>query len=320
MALSYREVGFDEAGHAADIMTATYPMLPQDPVVTRTRWETTRQGYSVGRFIAALDSRDIAFLAWLHGPWEKLPDRHCEIEVWLDRAAMDRDLLRAMWMWIEERALAEGTRLLLAYAAEDELEATEVLAELGYQRERVGRVWELDLRAHGPRLVDEAAAARRRMSEQGVRLIPLAEWDDSEGLKKLHELNNRTVQDVPHSLPILPETFDDFLKRVRAPDRSPERFWIAVSGDRPVAMSYLKYPPVRGTVWTGYTCSDPDFRGRGVARAVKLQSIAQAIELGVPAVWTDNDYENAPMLHINEQLGYERRPGFVEHHKRVTNT
>jgi len=27
--------------------------------------------------------------------------------------------------------------------------------------------------------------------------------------------------------------------------------------------------------------------------------------------------ENAPMLHINETLGYVRRPGFVEHHKRV---
>ena len=83
-------------------------------------------------------------------------------------------------------------------------------------------------------------------------------------------------------------------------------------------MSYLKFPPVRGTVWTGYTCTHPDYRGRGIARAVKLQSLAQAAQLGVPVVCTDNDAENAPMLHINEMLGYVRRPGFVEHHKRVT--
>jgi hypothetical protein len=51
---------------------------------------------------------------------------------------------------------------------------------------------------------------------------------------------------------------------------------------------------------------------------VKLQTLAQAVELGVPFVYTDNDSQNAPMLHINETLGYQRRPGFVEHHKRVT--
>jgi len=84
-----------------------------------------------------------------------------------------------------------------------------------------------------------------------------------------------------------------------------------------MAMTYLKFPPVRGTVWTGYTCTHPDFRGRGIARAIKLQSLAQAAELGVPVVCTDNDAENAPMLHINERLGYHGRPGFVEHHKRV---
>jgi RimJ/RimL family protein N-acetyltransferase len=83
-------------------------------------------------------------------------------------------------------------------------------------------------------------------------------------------------------------------------------------------MSYLKFPPVRGSVFTGYTCCDPGYRGRGIARAVKLQTLAQAVELGVPVVRTDNDSENAPMLHINETLGYVRRPGFVEHLKRVT--
>ena len=83
-------------------------------------------------------------------------------------------------------------------------------------------------------------------------------------------------------------------------------------------MSYLKYPPVRGDVWTSYTCTDPGYRGRGLARGIKLQTLAQAVELGVPLVYTANDSENAPMLRINETLGYRARPGFVEHHKRVT--
>jgi GNAT superfamily N-acetyltransferase len=316
--VTYREATFDDAELAADVMTATYPAMPQDPVMIRLRWENTREGFAVGRFIAECDGRPIAFLAWLHGPWGKLPDRHCEVEVWLDRAAMDRLLLRSMWSWIAERAEAEGARVLLGYAAEDETEALDVLAELGYARERTEKVWELDLAKHGPRLVEEAAETRQRMAEAGITLLTLAEWKDPAKERKLFELNAKTVQDIPHTLPIIPETYADFEKRLHVPDRPPDRYWVACQEDRAVAMSYLKFPPVRGTVWTGYTCTDREFRGRGIARAVKLQTLAQAVELGVPFVCTDNDSENAPMLHINEALGYHRRPGFVEHHKRVT--
>jgi GNAT superfamily N-acetyltransferase len=316
--VNYREATLDDAELAADIMSATYPEMAQDPVITRIRWENLRDGYAAARFIAERDGKPIAFLAWLHGPWEKLPERHCEVEVWLDRSAMDLELLRSMWSWIAERAEAEGSRLLLAYAAEDEVEALQALADLGYARERTEKAWELALKAHGPRLLKEAGEARSRMSAAGIRLTTLAGWDDPAKNRKLYELNERTVQDVPHTLPILPESFADFEKRLRMPDRPPDRFWIACDGDRPVAMSYLKFPPVRGTVWTGYTCTDREYRGRGIARAVKLQTLVQAVELGVPFVRTDNDSENAPMLHINETLGYHRRPGFVEHHKRVT--
>jgi hypothetical protein len=31
----------------------------------------------------------------------------------------------------------------------------------------------------------------------------------------------------------------------------------------------------------------------------------------VPRVRTDNDFQNAPILHLNESMGYERLPGMV---------
>jgi GNAT superfamily N-acetyltransferase len=83
-------------------------------------------------------------------------------------------------------------------------------------------------------------------------------------------------------------------------------------------MSYLAYPPVRGVVWTNYTATHPGYRGRGIARAVKLQTLAQAADLGIPEVRTDNDSENAPMLHINETLGYTTMPGYVSFVKRLS--
>jgi RimJ/RimL family protein N-acetyltransferase len=58
-------------------------------------------------------------------------------------------------------------------------------------------------------------------------------------------------------------------------------------------------------------------RGRGVARAVKMETLAQAIELGVGSVRTDNDQRNAAMLHINEQLGYTPLPAYAEYEKEL---
>ena len=317
-ALTYRPAELKDAELAADLMTASYPSMAQDPVITPRRWQSPRRGFAYGRFIAERNRKPISYLTWVHGPWEEVEDGHCEVAVWLDRAALDRELLVEMFTWIGDRAEAEGPRLLLAYCGEDEPEMLVALAALDYRHERTGRVWELDLKTHGSRLAAEAAEARDRMKAAGIHSTTLAGWSDPDRVRKLHELDERTIHDVPHTVAIVREAFEDFEQRIRTPDRPPDRFWIALDGDRPVAMSYLKYPPVRGDVWTGYTCTDPEYRGRGLARGIKLQTLAQAVELGVPFVCTDNDSENAPMLHINEMLGYRRRPGFVEHHKRVT--
>ena len=318
--IEYRSATVDDAALAADVMTASYPPMAQDPVLTRYRWEHPRKEYAYGRYLAERDGRPIAFLGWIHGPWAKLPDRHCEVEVWLERSSLDRDLLVTMFDWIAARATSEGSQLLLAYCGEDEDDMLAALAAQGYTRERIEKVWELDLLKNGATLTQDAELVRNDIAGRGIALTTLTGWNDPKKLEKLYELDSITRQDIPTSLPILAEALEDFIRRTQAPDRREDRTWVALDGDRPVAMSYMKYPPVRGTVWTGYTCTHPDYRGRGLARAIKLQSLAQAAELGVKVVCTDNDSQNSPILHINEALGYRPRPGFVEHHKRVTNT
>ena len=316
-AITYRAATLEDAELASDVMTAAYPPMAQDPAVTRYRWQNTPRGHSAGRFFADVEGQPAAFLGWYHAPWERLPERHCELDVWLDRTYLDLQRLVELWSWLGEQAIEEGAWLLVGYCCEDEPEMLEALDTLGYQRERLEKAWELDLKRHGPQLTQEAAAARDKTAEAGIRLLTVADWNDPDKIRKLFELNERTVQDIPHSVPIVPDQFEDFVNRLQAPDRRLDRLWVAVDGDRVAAMSFLKFPPLRGPIWTGYTCSHPDYRGRGIARAVKLQTLAQAVEVGLPTVVTANDSENAPMLHINETLGYTRRPGFVEHHKRV---
>ena len=84
--------------------------------------------------------------------------------------------------------------------------------------------------------------------------------------------------------------------------------WIAREGDDIVGISVLAYPPMRGNVWPDWTGTARKVRGRGVARALKLETVMQAIALGVKSVRTENDGENAPILHLNEQMGYRASP------------
>jgi RimJ/RimL family protein N-acetyltransferase len=318
--LTFRPATLDDAELAADVMTASRPDFARDPVLTRYHWEHSRRGWSNGRFIAELDGRPIAFAAWSHAPWELIPERSCYVEVWLDQAKLEPALLTSLWTWITAVAEAEGGLVLEAITVEDEHETMAVLDRLDYKRDRIERVWELDLAEHGTRLRAEAVAARAKVAAAGIDLLTLADWRDPDRFIKLHALDQVTRRDIPSTYPMPIESYENFMARANGPDRPHNRFWIARHADRPVALSYLSFPPVRGKVQTGYTACHPEYRGRGIARAVKLQTLAQAVELGVRSVHTDNDSENAPMLHINQALGYELRPGFVSYMKRVEPT
>ena len=84
------------------------------------------------------------------------------------------------------------------------------------------------------------------------------------------------------------------------------------SGDDLVGISFLSYPPVRGIVFTNWTGTARAARGRGIARALKCETVMQAIAAGVDRVRTGNDEANAPILHLNESMGYRPIPGWIE--------
>ena len=69
-------------------------------------------------------------------------------------------------------------------------------------------------------------------------------------------------------------------------------------------MSFLEFPVERGHVHTRNTVCDPAYRGRGIAQAVKNESVGQAVELGLTCIRTGNDDQNGPILAINRKLGY----------------
>jgi GNAT superfamily N-acetyltransferase len=97
-----------------------------------------------------------------------------------------------------------------------------------------------------------------------------------------------------------------------------DRFWIAREGDDIVGMSVLEFPTSRNVPWTAFTGTARKVRGRGVARALKYETLAQAIALGFKAVRTQNDGANAPILHLNEEMGYELIAPVLELHRKLS--
>jgi ribosomal protein S18 acetylase RimI-like enzyme len=88
---------------------------------------------------------------------------------------------------------------------------------------------------------------------------------------------------------------------------------LAESLDRPghaCAVTILA-PETGGGSWhIGYTGVDPDYRGRGVAAAVKTASLRHAYRAGVRSVTTVNDESNRAILHLNQKLGMTAGAGY----------
>ena len=291
------------------------PDEPQDPEVVRHRWSVTSSEWLRERFIVESEGEPVGFAVRIHPWWDRPDGRWAYNDVRVRPDHRDPGQVGALFDRLEAANVEEGAQSLVARTKEGFDWEVALLQGRGYRYDRLSKAWQLDLADRGQELLAERERGRRRMRQLGIELVTEAATGDQDILRKLWQLNEETSRDVPSTLPHEPVSFEEF-KQWSGPDVHPDRSWVARDGDQVVAWSFLRYPRV-GRVWTGYTCCARSHRGRGIARAVKMETLGQAIELGVDSVRTDNDEQNSPMLHINEQLGYHRVPGFISYIKEL---
>jgi len=92
---------------------------------------------------------------------------------------------------------------------------------------------------------------------------------------------------------------------MQGPGDWPEATFVAVAGDEVVG--YAKFSISSTSATSAYhdlTAVKRDWRGRGVARALKTAQIGWAKANGYELLRTTNDERNTPMRRLNEQLGY----------------
>lgn len=318
MPLTYRpiEVSKENAKLVADLHTRAEPDEPDDWMVILHGWNNSTPGYTRERFFIDVDGVPSGAARHAH-PIQVRRDSFSSIQVYLVPEALSVGRLAEAYTFIEGRTTAAGLKVMETYVYQDDAVQSAALGSRNWQPDRTAKVWELDLVEERERLLEIAADSRLKMGEQGIRCLPLAADADPGRYRKLHELAERAARDIPTTMPMREGKLSEFMAFLAGPQIDEGRYWIARDGDHIIGLSHLKYPPVQGNIWTGFTASSPDYRGRGVARAVKMETLVQAIELAIPRVRTDNDSENAPMIHINETLGYSALPALQSYLKRV---
>ncbi|HZP96175.1 MAG TPA: GNAT family N-acetyltransferase [Candidatus Limnocylindria bacterium] len=247
-----------------------------------------------------------------HRPGRFHPDRY-SFDIWVLPDARRRGwgtrLYDAALGALRERGAVAAT----AGAKESMTDGVEFLRHRGWVE--VKRDWEsrLPVAAFDPA---PFASASERVASQGIRIATYAEElaRDADAERRLYELVDQVRGDVPAIDPATPETIDEWRPRwTGAPGFIPEACFIAIDGDGTwLGVSNLERPLEDPTfLWQGLTGVRREFRGRGVAMALKLRTAAFARASGVDHIKTWNDQRNRPMLSINEAMGFVKQPAWL---------
>jgi RimJ/RimL family protein N-acetyltransferase len=313
--LSFRPATVADARLHADLWTAHRPDEPDDPELVAYSWAHPTPEVNLERFVVEVGGRAAGYAGHEEHAADKDPERNGYLEAWLVPDLYSAERQRALMEFVEERALAAGARVFSFDAWEDEPDVAALVLSRGYARDRLSKAWELDLYEHRDRLLLLAGRAEALMREQGISCHALADDPDPEIWRLAYEAQAEAGEDMPRTEPYVRPTFEQFSNWYSGPGTDPRWFFVAKDGARVVGISALHFPPVRGNVWTSFTGVVRSHRGRGVARGVKMAVLKQAVLENVSRVRTDNDEANAAMLHINEDLGYQRIPGVVSYRR-----
>jgi ribosomal protein S18 acetylase RimI-like enzyme len=144
----------------------------------------------------------------------------------------------------------------------------------------------------------------------GVDLRAVSETDP----RHAHLVDLEATRDMPSTEEIEDLPYDEWAELVLGyPLFAAEGSFVAYAGDEPAAVSLLVADLETGRSSNWFTGTRREFRGRGLATAVKVASIAWARDHGVVEMVTDNDERNAGMLAINRRLGFRPAGRRVEY-------
>jgi mycothiol synthase len=302
MSFTIREIQDEDADLETykGIVNAT---TPDDPTsVDELRW--SRAAYpGSSRFILESDGRAVATSSV--GRIYVLPPEFdafwATINVLQD--ARRRGFGTVLLETVSDRARAAGKVALHVPASELRPEGVDFLVHRGFREYERNKTVHLELAGMTPPAVDLPA---------GVSLTTLAERPDL--IEGVHAVAIEAFADIPGGdVPMAPGDLEEFRKRdVDRHSIPPAAFFIATEDATGRVIGYacllLQPPHVRRVAWHDMTAVARDWRGSGLAAAMKRATIGWAIAEGLDLLEAGNDTDNLAMRAVNARLGYVPSP------------
>jgi mycothiol synthase len=143
---------------------------------------------------------------------------------------------------------------------------------------------------------------------EGIELASFAERPDL--LPAVFDGDSEVAPDVPGHEEHAPRTYDHWARQnVEGPGAMLEACFIALDGQEVIGYAALRrYGEGSPEAENLLTAVRRQWRGRGIATALKRAQIEAARLEGVERIFTTNDEANVAMRGVNARLGYEPQP------------
>lgn len=294
MPVSVREFRADDAEQVAAVRRAAAPHLvctgeavaweaAKAPAAMRLRWFVAEDGG--GRVTGCVDTGLKV---------ESAEDGHAFLHTAVHPDALGRGTGGALVAAAEEYLSGLAVSEVHTWVADEE-HSRGFAERRAYVRSRSARFLGLDLAgAELPAPPDPLPA--------GVELRTAADFADD--LRPLYEADVECVADEPADVVAAAAPFEDWLLLNWArPDFDAGLTTVALVDGKVAAYSVAQVDG-HDRYSSGMTGTRRAFRGRGLATLAKTDSLRRAREAGYLHAFTGNDADNAPMLAVNERLGY----------------
>jgi mycothiol synthase len=210
-----------------------------------------------------------------------------------------------------------GSDAMLLYTGELDASINYFLWHRGYAESFRGYSQWLPLEQVNP---DAYHVDWERLNQANVHLRSLSalrfEWDCAQ---KFYELYLTLENDAPRAdAEYAPLGFEEFCaNNFDGPSALPDGVTIAVQNGKYIGLNILYLDSSGNVLHNGLTGVRSEYRGLGLALALKLEGIRFGQKNGFTGITSFNASTNTPILRLNEKLGFIRSSATIEWRKHL---